>query len=226
MEKEKRINHLGVIIDGNRRWAKERKLPTFKGHKKGAERVKDLIKWAVKKKVKILTVYVFSTENWKRSEKEVGYLMELCRKTFEDSLKFAKENFLKVRVAGERDMIPKDIKKMIDRVEKETENNNKMIVNFAFSYGGRKEIIQAVNKIIEKGVDSVNEKILAENLYIPEDLDLIIRTGREKRVSNFLIWQLAYSEFYFLDKYWPAFTENDLDEAFNDYYNRQRRFGQ
>ncbi len=220
-------HHLGVIIDGNRRWARKRGLPTLQGHKKGLERLKSLVRWAKERGVKILTVYIFSTENWDRSEKEVNYLMNLFRKVFEDSSQLAEDESVRVKIVGEEEMAPKDIRKKIKKIKKETKDNKEMTVNLAFSYGGRKEIVHAVKKIVKKGIklENIDEKLISNNLYIPDNLDFIIRTGMEKRISNFLVWQLAYAEFYFLDKYWPAFTEKDLDEALEDYSNRQRRFG-
>jgi undecaprenyl diphosphate synthase len=219
--------HLGVIIDGNRRWARERDLPTFEGHKKGLEKLKSLIKWTKARGVKILTVYIFSTENWNRSKEEVNYLMNLFRKVFKNNFTLAEEENIKVKVIGERKGVPEDIREIINEIESETEKNNEMQVNFAFSYGGRKEILHSVKEIVKQGKnpDDITEKDITENLYIPNGLDLVIRTS-EKRVSNFLIWQLAYAEFYFLYKYWPAFTEKDLDDAFLDYKKRQRRYGQ
>lgn len=228
MSKKKELKHLGVIIDGNRRWAKERNLPTLEGHKKGLEKLKNLIGWVNDKgTIDILTIYVFSTENWNRSEDEVSYLMDLFRKVFKDSSQVGDNEKVRIKIAGEREMMPKDILEIIEKVEEETKDNKGMVVNFAFSYGGRKEIVHAVKEIVKKGVkvEDIDEELISQNLYIPQDLDLIIRTGYEERISNFLIWQLAYSEFYFLDKYWPAFSEEDLNEAIQDFEDRQRRFG-
>jgi len=210
-------SHLGVIIDGNRRWAKENGLPSLEG----------LIGWARKKGIKILTVYVFSTENWNRSKQEVSYLMNLFKEVFKDSQKIAEMKNVKVKIVGEREMVSQDILEIIKRVEDDTKNNTAMVVNFAFSYSGRKEVINSIKKIIDKKIpaDQVTEKIVSDNLYIAEDVDLIIRTGKEKRLSGFLTWQSSYSEFCFLDKYWPDFNEDDLDDVLLDYSNRQRRFG-
>ncbi len=217
--------HLGVIIDGNRRWARKRNLPTFEGHKKGLNNLKSLIQWSKEKGIKILTMYIFSTENWNRSKKEVDYLMKLFKKVFKKGPEIAKGD-IKINIAGERDMVPEEIIKIIQEVEEETKNNKEMIVNFAFSYGGRAEIINAVKKIVKKDIEpeEVTEDLIKNNLYIPQDLDLLIRTS-EERVSNFLIWQLAYAEFYFLDKLWPAFSKKDFEEAIKEYQNRKRRYG-
>jgi undecaprenyl diphosphate synthase len=219
-------NHLGIILDGNRRWAKERGLPTFKGHKKGLEVVKKVIKWCQKRKIKILTLFVFSTENWERGGGEVNYLMKLAKKAISNHFKHLHKNKIRVRVIGQREKLPKSLQKEITNIEELTKNNKEMTVNFALSYGGRAEIITAVKKIIKKKIppQKITENTIKENLWT-SDVDLIIRTGKEQRLSNFLLWQSAYSELYFSPKYWPDFTEKDLDEALTDYNNRQRRFG-
>ncbi|HOK00579.1 MAG TPA: polyprenyl diphosphate synthase [Candidatus Pacearchaeota archaeon] len=224
--KEKTINHLGIIIDGNRRWAKKRGLPTFEGHKKGIDKVKKAIEWANKRGIKNLTFFVFSTENWKRSKKEVDYLMKLAEEMIKDYEDTAKKEKIRIRVIGQKEKLPKSLQKEIEKVENSTKNNKKMTVNFALSYGGRNEIVEVVKKIIEKKIplEKINEKTISQNLWTT-DLDLLIRTGKEKRLSNFLLWQSAYSELYFSSKYWPDFTEKDLEKALNDYYSRQRRFG-
>ena len=226
---EKNIpSHLGVIIDGNRRWAKEKGLPSLEGHKKGLDVLKSLIGWTKEKGIKILTVYVFSTENWNRSKQEVSYLMNLFKKVFRDSQKIAEMKNVRVRIVGEREMVSQDILEIIERVEGDTENNTGMVANFAFSYGGRKEVINSIKRIIDKKIsgNQITEKIVSDNLYITEDVDLIIRTGKEKRLSGFLTWQSSYSELCFLDKLWPDFNESDLDDVLLDYSNRQRRFGE
>lgn len=226
---EKNIpSHLGVIIDGNRRWAKEKGLPSLEGHKKGLDVLKSLIGWTKEKGIKILTVYVFSTENWNRSKQEVSYLMNLFKKVFKDSQKIAEMKNVRVRIVGEREMVSQDILEIIERVENDTKNNTDMVVNFAFSYGGRKEVINSIKRIIDKKIsrDQVTEKIVSDNLYITEDVDLIIRTGKEKRLSGFLTWQSSYSELCFLEKLWPDFNESDLDDILLDYSNCQRRFGE
>lgn len=220
--------HLGVIIDGNRRWAKERELPIFEGHRRGLEKVKELISWAKNRGIKILTLFVFSTENWKRPKKEVNYLMRLIKKTFNKKhIEKINREDIKVQVIGQREKLAKPIQKIIKEAEELTKNNKGMIVNFALSYGGRAEIVEAIKKIIKKKIspEKITEETIKENLWT-FDVDLIIRTGKEQRISNFLIWQAAYSEFYFCKKYWPDFTEKDFDEALADYANRQRRFGQ
>ncbi len=220
-------NHLGIIIDGNRRWAEEKGLPAFEGHKEGLETVKKTVTWCKERGIKILTLFVFSTENWKRSKKEVGYLMKLLKQAFskENVQQIYKEE-IKVRVIGQREGLARPLQKSIKEVERLTKNNQKMILNFALSYGGRAEIVQAFKNIIKKKLPlkEITEDVVSQNLWT-SDLDLIIRTGKEQRISNFLIWQGAYSELYFSKKYWPDFTEKDLDMILRDFARRQRRFG-
>ena len=220
-------NHLGVIIDGNRRWAKEKGLSALEGHKKGLDILKSLIRWSKDKGVKVLTIYIFSIENWGRSKEEVSYLMSLFKKVFINNQIMAETKNIRIKIAGERKMIPVDVLDIIKKIESDTIDNKGMVVNFAFSYGGRKEIIHSIKEVIKKNLvgDEITEKVISDNLYINEDVDLIIRTGKEMRLSGFLTWQASYSEFHFLEKYWPDFTENDLDDALLNYSNRQRRLG-
>jgi len=220
-------NHLGIIIDGNRRWAEERGLSIFEGHRKGLEKVRKLTKWCLDRGIKILTLFIFSTENWKRSIKEVNYLMGLIKQNFsKKNIEKTNREGIKIQVIGQREKLLKSIQNLIKEAEELTKNNKKMVVNFALSYGGRAEIIGAVKKIIEKKIppEKITEGVISQNLWT-SDLDLLIRTGKEQRISNFLLWQSAYSELYFCKKYWPDFTEKDLDEALLDYNHRQRRFG-
>ena len=220
-------HHLGIILDGNRRWAKEKRLPAFEGHRRGLEKVKKVVEWCQEKGIKMLTLFVFSTENWKRSKGEVGYLMKLAKKAMTSDLKELSKHDIRIRVIGNRQRLPKDIQKAVSEAEKETQYNKKMVLNFALSYGGRGEIVEAVKNIIKNKVppEKINEKLISENLWA-SDLDLIIRTGKEQRLSNFLIWQAAYSELYFLKKYWPEFSKKDFDTALLEYVRRQRRFGE
>lgn len=222
--------HLGIIIDGNRRWAKKRNLPTFWGHKKGLDNVKKMARYAFKKGVKYLTIFAFSTENWKRDKKEVNYLMNLLKNAF--SKKYIEEmmkNEVRVNFIGQIRRLPQDVQKRIREVEKTTKNNKKHILNIAISYGGRTDIVEAAKKIIRKKINpkELDEEKFARFLWTDgmPDPDLVIRTGGEKRISNFLIWQMAYSELYFSKKFWPEFTKEDLDTAFLDFSRRERRFG-
>jgi undecaprenyl diphosphate synthase len=220
-------NHLAIILDGNRRWAKEKGLPAFEGHRKGLETVKKIINYCKEKGIKVLTLFIFSTENWKRGKEEINYLMELARKALKSHFKYLHKSKIRVRVIGQREKLSKAFQEEIAKVEKLTKDNIEMTVNFALSYGGRAEIVEAVKKIIKNKIPlrEVNENTIKENLWT-SDVDLIIRTGREQRISNFLIWQAAYSELYFYPKYWPDFSEQDLNKAIAEYGRRQRRFGQ
>ncbi|MFW6282672.1 MAG: polyprenyl diphosphate synthase [Minisyncoccales bacterium] len=220
--------HVGIILDGNRRWAKKNNLPSFKGHNEGRKKAMKVIRWAKEKGVKILTLFVFSTENWKRSDKEVGHIMKLGKKALSKrNIKKFVKNGIKVKVIGKKDRLSSSLKSIIQKAEEKTKNNTEMTLNIALSYGGRAEIVEAFKKIIKKDInpEDIDEDLIAKNLWT-SDLDLIIRTGKEKRLSNFFIWQAAYSELCFLDKYWPEFEEKDLDKAIKDYSNRQRRFGE
>jgi len=220
------LNHLGIIIDGNRRWARKRGLPTLVGHKRGFDIVRKTIKWGKKKGIKILTFFCFSTENWKRSKTEVNYLMRLAERMINSCAKEISQEGIRVKIIGQKKRLPKSLQKAIAKAEKLTKNNKEMTVNFALSYGGRTEITEAIKNIIKKKipVKKITEQVISENLWA-SDLDLIIRTGEEQRLSNFLIWQAAYSELYFLPKYWPDFSERDLDTAIEKFNKRQRRFG-
>ena len=218
--------HLGVIIDGNRRWATERGLPKFVGHKKGLAKVQELIRWSKNRGIKILTVFIFSTENWKREKKEVDGLMKLAELTVTKNLKEFQKERIKVKIIGQKERLPKSLQKAIEKAEELTKGNQVMTLNFALSYGGRAEITEAIKNIIEKkiAIEKITEEVVSQNLWT-SDLDLLIRTGKEQRLSNFLIWQAAYSELYFCEKYWPDFNEKDLDNALTDFSRRQRRQG-
>jgi len=222
-------NHLGLIPDGNRRWAKKNNKSSLEGHKEGYRNFKKFCRWCRNRGVKILTAYAFSTENWNRPQKEIDYLMNLFVNAFEDT---PDEDTLKektrIKVVGKRKNLPDSLIKAIEEVEQETKDNKELELNLALGYGGRWDIIQAIKKIV-KEKESVEEKIGEEefkkHLSVKSYPDLVIRTGKEKRLSNFFIWQVAYSELYFSDKLWPEFTEKDLDKAFKDYAERERRHG-
>lgn len=219
--------HLGIIIDGNRRWAKEKGLPVLEGHRQGLKKVLKLVEWSRKRGIKILTVFVFSTENWKRSKKEVSYLMKLLKETLnKKNIQKIHQWGIKIKVIGQRQRLKRVFRERVKEIEELTKNNKEMILNFALSYGGRAEIVEAIKNIIKKKIspEEITEKTISQNLWT-RDLDLLIRTGKEQRISNFLIWQAAYSELYFCPKYWPDFEEKDLDQALADYSRRQRRFG-
>ena len=219
-------HHLGIIMDGNRRWAKTKGLPVFKGHIKGLETLKKIVNHCRNIGVKNLTVFAFSTENWQRPQREVGFLMNLCKKALSRDTKKLVENSIKVKIVGEKQKLPKGLVASLEEMEESTKNNRDMTLNIALSYGGRAEIASAVRNIIERKIspDKITEKTIAENLWT-SDLDFLIRTGKEQRLSNFLIWQAAYAELYFSEKYWPDFNEEDLDRALEDFAARNRRHG-
>lgn len=223
------LKHLAIILDGNRRWARERGLSTFEGHRVGYERIKDVSKWCLERNIKILTVYAFSTENWNRSKEEVKYLMTLMNKAFSEELEELNKLGFKINIIGSRDRISKTIKKNIEKIENETKNNKKAILNICFNYGGRLEIVEAVKKIVEEGieVEKINEELIGKYIWFkgqPEP-DLIVRTSGEKRLSGFLTWTSVYSELYFPRCYWPDFDEKELDKAIKEFDKRNRRFG-
>ena len=229
--KNKVPHHIGVIIDGNRRFAKRLMLKPWKGHEWGAKKIEKLFDWCLDLGIKELTLYTFSVENFDRPRQEFNYLMNLFRKEAEEFKNDPKLKFVRVNVIGRIWMFPKDIQKTMHEIMDKTKNNKKFIINFAMAYGGRAEIIDAVNKIaldIKKGklnINKINEDVFKNYLYIESEPDLIIRTSGEYRTSGFLLWQGAYAEYYFSKKYWPEFTKKDLMKAIVSYQNRERRFG-
>ncbi|MCK4527774.1 di-trans,poly-cis-decaprenylcistransferase [candidate division WOR-3 bacterium] len=222
--------HIGIIVDGNRRWAKKEDLEPFKGHKKGFSLIKDIATWCFESKIKFVTFYIFSTENWKRTKEETEYLIrEMIKKNlFEKDLLYFHKRNIKLVVSGRRENLPESLNKTIEKALKLTERNTGGVLNFCLNYGGRVEIVDAVKKIINKNIpeEEICEEIISNNLYHPEipDPDLIIRTS-EKRLSNFLLWQSAYSELYFIDKYWPDITREDINKALDEHQKRKRRYG-
>ena len=221
--------HIVLFPDGNRRWAKAKGLYSLEGHKKGYENLLDFSEWCKNRGVKVLTAFGFSTENWDRTPEEVNYLMKLVADCLIDNLPAWKKNGVQVRIIGQRDRLPDYVKNAILTAEAETKNNAELFLNLAISYGGKWDILQAIKKIIQDKIpeDKIDEKLF-ENYLSTAGLpmpDFIIRAGGEKRMSNFVLWQAAYSELYFAPKYWPDFTEKDLDLALEEYDLRQRRFG-
>ena len=225
--------HIGIIMDGNGRWAKNRFLPRIAGHKEGMNRVVDIVEECCKIGVKTLTLYAFSTENWKRPEEEVNGLMNILVIYINSQLKRILDNNIIFRVIGDYSKLPGSIVKLLDNSINVSKNNTGMVLNIALNYGGRAEIISSIKNLyndISQGkfsIDDLNEESFKKYLYTKEnsEVDLIIRTGNEKRISNFLIYQLAYSEFYFTDVLWPEFYADDLYDAIYDFQNRNRRFG-
>ncbi|HOJ86858.1 MAG: isoprenyl transferase [Elusimicrobiales bacterium] len=225
--KEKFPQHIAIIMDGNRRWAVEKGYPKFYGHKKGIDTVKTVVKAAKKIGVKYLTLYAFSTENWKRSNKEVSTLMALLKQAIKTYTPELLENDVSLKISGRVQEFSAELKKEIDKSVLKLSNCSSMVLNLALNYGGRAEIVDAVNKCLKNGLTEITEKDINDNLYthpLP-DPDLIIRTSGEMRISNFLIWQSAYSEFFVTSKYWPDFDEKDLFEAVINYSKRERRMG-
>lgn len=225
--------HIAIIMDGNRRWAKERNLETRLGHKEGAETLKKIAKYANKIGIKYLTVYAFSTENWKRTKEEVGALMGLLQMYVNDFLNDKELENIKINILGDVSKLESGLQKSIQKAIDRTKDYTGMTLNVAFNYGGRDEITKAIQKIATKvqnneiAIQDIDEQYVSENLYTKGQLepDLLIRTGGEQRVSNFLLWQLAYTEFLFIDKYWPDFSRADLDEAIKVFETRNRKFG-
>lgn len=233
MEERNLPKHIAIIMDGNRRWAKLRNLDPRLGHKKGAEVLENMVKYCNKIGIKYLTVYAFSTENWKRSKEEVGALMLLLQNYLDDFSKRADTDNIKIKMLGDREGLSQGLLKSLDNAIERTKDNTGITFNVAFNYGGRDEIVKAVRKIAADAkennvnIENIDEELISNNLYtvgIP-DPDLMIRTSGEIRTSNFLPWQLVYSEFYFTDKLWPDFTEEDLNEAIDEYNRRNRNFG-
>lgn len=229
MEKRTIPRHIGIIMDGNGRWAEMRGLPRFEGHKRGVQRVKEITEAASSIGIEVLSLYAFSIENWTRPEDEVSVIMGLL----ETSLKGEFINFMKegvrFRVIGNRDKLPENIKSIIEGVEQTTKKNSKLILQCALSYSGRDEIIRAIRMAINKGLtpENITEECIGGLLDTAgtPDPDLIIRTSGEQRLSNFLLWQSAYAEFYFTSTLWPDFTKEELLEAIHEYQMRDRRFG-
>ncbi len=221
--------HVGLILDGNRRWAKERGLSVFKGHMEGEKRVREAPKWFLDQGVEIVTAYAFSTENWNRKKEEVEYLMDLLEKVLREEVENAMKKGYKVVISGGVDELPGDIPERCREVEEKTKENKNGIFNICLNYGGRVEIVDAIRKMVQAGIksDDINEDTISENLYHPEvgDPDVIVRTSGEKRLSGFQLWESAYSELIFLDKYWPDFAENDVEYIIKEFSQRKRRFG-
>jgi len=222
-------SHVGIIMDGNGRWAKERGLPRTSGHKEGLETAKRIVAHASDSGVSTLSLFAFSTENWRRAEEEVSFLMGLIKTHLRKQYDFYKKRGLRVIHSGDLDRLPSDVRDEIILVEKDTKDFTGMRVNLLINYGGRDEIVRAVNRHIQTATpaESITEEKISSNLDFPEinNLDLLIRTGGELRISNFLIWQAAYAELYFSDDFWPDWSSEHLDLAFQHYSKRQRRFG-
>lgn len=220
------LKHLAIVLDGNRRFAKRLMLEPWRGHELGAEKVEYLIDWCIELGIKQVTLYCFSLENFNRPKKEFDYLMDLFKKEFSAMLKNGKifKNKIRVRFAGKLDLLDSELQGILKQLEEATSSFKEGNVNFCLAYGGRQEIVGAVEKLVANKLP-INEENIAKELWISSNPDLIIRTGGEKRTSNFLMWQSAYSEWIFLDKTWPEFTREDLITCIAEYRKRERRFG-
>ena len=231
--KENMPKHIAIIMDGNRRWAKAQGKPASFGHKEGAKTLEKIVRYANKIGLEHITVYAFSTENWKRAEEEVKALMMLLQNYLDDYAKRADTENIKVKILGDITALSEGMQKSIKKCMERTKNNTGVIFNIALNYGGRDEILKAVKQIatnVKEGkinVEDITEKMISDNLYTKgqPDPDLLIRTSGELRLSNFLPWQVVYSEFLFVDKNWPDFNEEDLDNAIIEYQKRTRKFG-
>ncbi len=233
IDKEYMPKHIAIIMDGNRRWAKQKGLDTKLGHKAGAETLEKIASFANEIGIKYLTVYAFSTENWKRTKEEVGALMVLLNTYLDKFLNKESLRNIKIRILGNIETLDKNLQTSINKIVEKSKNNTGLTLNIAFNYGGRDEIVRAVKNIsseVKEGkinIDDINEELISNNLYTngePEP-DLLIRPGGELRISNFLLWQIAYTEFVFTNKFWPDYTEEDLIEAISIFEKRNRKFG-
>ena len=227
------INHIGIIVDGNGRWAQERGLSRSEGHLAGSKNLEKLINYISKNKLaNYLSLYVFSTENFKRSDEEVNYLMNLFMKWFKKVKKDYQKYDIKILFSGRREYLKKDVVEAMNVLEDSTKDNKGLVINFCLSYGGRAEIVDATKKISQEvlngnlSLDSIDEDLFSHNLYqdLP-DVDFLIRTSGEARISNFMLWQLSYAEFYFPQTYFPDFDEKEFDKAIEEFKKRDRRFG-
>ena len=227
--KETNLQHIAIIMDGNRRWAKLRNLPSAFGHKKGVDSLKATLRACKDFGIKYLTVYAFSTENWNRKQEEVDFLMDLLAQTIKNELAEMHENGVVINFIGDLTRLSKKLQEILANAVEVTKNNNGVHLQIAFNYGSRAEITNAVKRIIENGTkpEDVTEELISQNLYtanIP-DPDLLIRTGGEIRVSNYLLWQIAYSELLIIPEFWPEFNKQTLSNALKEFHNRQRRYG-
>jgi undecaprenyl diphosphate synthase len=219
--------HIAVIMDGNGRWAKKRVLPRIAGHSQGLQSAQNIVKLSIQHKIKYLTLFTFSTENWDRPAEEVKGLLKLIDESVRKASDQIFNNNIVINFLGDNKVFPKNLQKQLNSLEKKCAKNNGLVLNIALNYGGRAEIVRAVNKLIKIDQKRVSEKNIADNLDTAgmPNVDLLIRTGGEKRISNFLLWQIAYAELFFIDTLWPDFSEKHFIEALDWYQKRQRKFG-
>ena len=219
--------HIAVIMDGNGRWAKKRVLPRIAGHSQGLQSAQKIVKLSVQHNIKYLTLFTFSTENWDRPAEEVKGLLKLIDESVTNASDQIFNNNIVIHFLGDNKVFPKNLQKQLSNLEKKCAKNNGLVLNIALNYGGRAEIVRAVNKLIKANQKQVTEKNIVDNLDTAgmPNVDLLIRTGGEKRISNFLLWQIAYAELFFMDTLWPDFSEKHFIEALDWYQKRQRKFG-
>ena len=227
--KNTNLQHIAIIMDGNRRWAKEKLLPSAMGHQKGVDSLRSTMRLFDEFGIKYLTVYAFSTENWNRKKEEVEFLMGLLAKTLLNELDDMHKENVKIRFLVDISQLNKNLIKIVNDAQEKTKNNTGVNLNIAFNYGARNEIVHAMQSIIKEGIapEQISEETISKHLYTKDipDPDLLIRTGGEKRISNYLLWQLAYSEIYVTDTYWPEFDRKELTKAIVEFEKRNRRFG-
>ena len=227
--KQTQLKHIAIIMDGNRRWAKEKFLPSAVGHQKGVETLKETMRTFDEYGIKYLTVYAFSTENWNRKKEEVDFLMGLLAKTLSNELDEMHKENVKIKFLGDLEKLNDSLISVVRNAEEKTKNNTGVNLNIAFNYGARDEIVNACKAIINEKLtaEDITEEVISSHLYTKDipDPDLLIRTGGEKRVSNYLLWQLAYSELYVTNAYWPDFDKSELNKAILEFEKRNRRFG-
>ena len=220
-----KLNHVAFIMDGNGRWGKKKRKSRNLGHLAGVNTVKKIVDASIKLRIPIVTFYVFSTENWKRPKNEIRYLFSLIESFFKKEINNVIKNKIKIKIIGERKSLPKKLVEILDKAELKTKTNREILVNLALNYGSKYEILRSLKKI--KNKKTINQKDISNNLFtknIP-DPEILIRTGGKKRLSNFMLWQLAYSELYFVKKLWPDFNKNDLMSILKDYKKIKRNFG-
>lgn len=221
------LNHVAIIMDGNGRWGLKKRKSRNYGHLQGIKTVETVIKSSIRQKIPFLTLYTFSTENWSRPESEINFLFDLIRRSLKKKLKNIIKQGIKINIIGRKDGLPKDIKQIIKIIEKKTFHNKVITLNLALNYGSKEEIINACKIFIKGNKKEINVQNFEKRLYTKDmpDPDILIRTGGAKRLSNFLLWQLAYSEIFFIDKLWPDFNKNDFNKIVKKFYNIKRNFG-
>ena len=227
--KDTNLKHIAIIMDGNRLWAKEKNLPSAMGHKKGVDSLKNILRACNDFSIKYLTVYAFSTENWNRKKEEVEFLMNLVAVTLTNELAEMHKENVQIHFIGDLTKLSDKLQKILANAVETTKNNTGLVLQIALNYGSRDEIVHAVQKIVESGVksDEIDEQLISENLYtagVP-DPDILIRTGGEQRISNYLLWQIAYSEIIIRNEFWPDFDKNSLKDSILEFGKRQRRYG-